>query len=303
MKVVSLRTGLSPHVLRVWERRYGAVEPMRTPTNRRVYTDADVDKLGLLGQATEAGHSIGRIAGLSPEDLRALVETDRQFRQPGHSHPKRNGDVEQYVSDCLDAAMNLDAQSLEQELARAAVDLDQPSLLDKLIPSLMERIGELWNSGGLRVADEHMATAVVRTFLGSITASQRPPDSAPRIVVATPAGQIHEIGALLAAATAASKGWAVSYLGPNLPANEIAGAVRRLDAHAVALSLVCPAADPAIGPELVRLRQGLGADVFMAFGGRSCGSYADAIEQVGGVTFENLRALRALEDPRLLVRS
>lgn len=303
MKVVSLRTGLSPHVLRIWERRYGAVVPMRTPTNRRVYTNADVDKLGLLRQATEAGHSIGRIAGLPPEDLRVLVETDRQFRQPMHSHPQRNGDVEQYVSNCLDAAMDLDVQSLEQELARAAVDLDQPSLLDKLIPSLMERIGELWNSGEVRMADEHLATVVVRTFLANIIASQRPHGSAPRMIVTTSVGQIHEIGALLAAATAASKGWAVSYLGPNLPADEIASAARRRDAHVVALSFIYPAADPAIGPELVRLRQGLGADVLMAVGGRACSSYADAIGQVGGLTFEDLRALRTLEDPRLLVRS
>lgn len=78
---------------------------------------------------------------------------------------------------------------------------------------------------------------------------------------------------------------------------------RRRDAHVVALSFICPAADPAIGPELVRLRQGLGADVLMAVGGRACSSYTDAIGQVGGLTFEDLRALRALEDPRLLVRS
>ena len=301
MKVVSRRTGLSPHVLRVWERRYGAVEPMRTPTNRRIYSDADVDRLGMLRQATEAGHSIGRIAGLSPEDLKALVESDREYRQPGGpGGSAKTGDYEPYISASLDAVMNLDGQALEMELGRAVVDLDQPTLIDYMIPRLMERIGELWNSGGLRVADEHMATAIVRTLVGGISATQRPPQSAPRIVITTPVGQLHEIGALLAATAAAAKGWAVHYLGPNLPAYEIADAANRYDAHAVALSLVYPAADPLVGPELQRLRQGLRADVLMLFGGRSCPSYADAIQQVDGVVFDDLSSMRAqLQDPRL----
>ena len=90
------------------------------------------------------------------------------------------------------------------------------------------------------------------------------------------------------------------YLGPNLPASEIADAVNRYDAHAVALSLVYPSADPLVGPELQRLRQGLRAEVLMLFGGRSCPSYADAIQQVDGVVFDDLSSMRAqLQDPRL----
>ena len=59
IKVVSRRTGLTPHVIRAWEKRYHAVTPKRTRTNRRVYTDEDVERLLLLRRATLAGRSIG----------------------------------------------------------------------------------------------------------------------------------------------------------------------------------------------------------------------------------------------------
>src|SRR4028119_341939 len=73
MKVVARRTGLSPHVIRVWERRYGAVIPGRTQTGHRAYTDADIERLQLLRDATQAGHSISRITHLPNDELRKLA--------------------------------------------------------------------------------------------------------------------------------------------------------------------------------------------------------------------------------------
>ena len=76
IRAVVRRTGLTAHVIRVWEKRYGAVSPMRTPTNRRLYSDSDVERLQLLHRAMLAGHSIGQIAQLPNERLRALVVAD-----------------------------------------------------------------------------------------------------------------------------------------------------------------------------------------------------------------------------------
>ena len=73
IKAVSRKTGLSAHVIRVWERRYKAVQPSRTGTNRRLYSEADVERLGLLKQATQAGHSIGTIADLPVDRLMKIA--------------------------------------------------------------------------------------------------------------------------------------------------------------------------------------------------------------------------------------
>jgi MerR family transcriptional regulator, light-induced transcriptional regulator len=69
IKVVSQMTGLSVHVIRAWEKRYNVVEPDRTETNRRLYSEEDIEKLKLLNDALHLGHHIGGIANLSlPED-------------------------------------------------------------------------------------------------------------------------------------------------------------------------------------------------------------------------------------------
>src|SRR5688572_15714074 len=75
--VVEQRTGLAQDVIRVWERRYGAVEPSRGPGGQRMYTDADIERLSLLEAAVRAGRRIGSIAALPTADLEHLVRDDQ----------------------------------------------------------------------------------------------------------------------------------------------------------------------------------------------------------------------------------
>ena len=74
----------------------------------------------------------------------------------------------------------------------------------------------MWNEGTLRVADEHLATSVIRTFLGTLHFNNRAPQGAPVLVATTPAGQWHEIGALLASLTAQSAGMEHAVYGPRI---------------------------------------------------------------------------------------
>jgi len=105
------------------------------------------------------------------------------------------------------------------------------------------------------------------SWLGNHTRSHALPDSAPALIITTPAGQLHELGAIPVGAAAVSQGWRVTYVGPNLPAEEIAGAAQQKRARAVALSVVYPEDDPHLSGELRRLgveviaRSGLNANV------------------------------------------
>jgi DNA-binding transcriptional MerR regulator len=78
MRIVTRRTGLSAHLLRAWERRYEVVKPSRSEGGRRLYSDADIERLRLLYHATLAGRSIGQVAELSTEALTALVRLDAE---------------------------------------------------------------------------------------------------------------------------------------------------------------------------------------------------------------------------------
>ena len=87
IQVVGRRTGISSDVIRAWERRYGAVISQRTDTNRRLYTDDDIEKLTLLKRAINAGRRIGDIANLSYDDLFELVMGDESNSARSYTGP------------------------------------------------------------------------------------------------------------------------------------------------------------------------------------------------------------------------
>jgi DNA-binding transcriptional MerR regulator/methylmalonyl-CoA mutase cobalamin-binding subunit len=295
IRAVARRTGLTSHVIRVWEKRYGAVEPLRTPTNRRLYSDSDIERLRLLHRATLTGHSIGQIAQLPNERIRALAAADKMLAPslPRTASPRFMDSSPQRILDAaLRAVERLDAAALEELLTQAAVVLSQPVLIEQVIVPLMYRIGDRWYEGTLRVVHEHLGSAVVRTALGSLSRGFAPSPSDPMLVVATPTGQLHELGALMVATTAASNGWHVTYLGPSLPAEEIAAAVHQRHARAVALSLVYPPDDPYLRGELITLRRGLPKGVVVLVGGRAHEAYGDALEKIGALVLRDLADLR-----------
>jgi len=147
----------------------------------------------------------------------------------------------------------------------------------KIVAPFVYEVGEAWRKGDLRVAHEHLATAVVRDFLAYNARHYPLSKGAKEIVVATPSGQAHEIGALFVAAAARELGWRATYLGPSLPAEEIAACTRIRNARAVALSIVYPGDDPGVPEELTQLRKLLPQDVALLIGGRAAFGYHQAL--------------------------
>ncbi len=297
--VVARRTGLKPDLIRAWERRYGAVAPGRSDTRRRFYSDADIERLQLLRRVVRTGHGIGQVAGLSNEQLLALAAQDEPAAGPAASNtaePAGSDDLaESFLALCLGAAQRLDVHDLEIQLERASVALSRHHLIERLMIPLMQRVGDRWQEGTLRPAHEHMVSAVVRSFLGGLRGSHGgngAGGSGPQLVVTTPARQHHELGALIAAAVAASEGWQVTYLGPDLPPEEIAAAAFQKGARAVALSLTYPPDDPLLVDELRRLRRLLSPWTDLVVGGRAAAAYGRVLDEVGARRLDDLQGLR-----------
>lgn len=265
MGVVVQRTGLTSHAIRAWERRYGAVEPSRTEGGQRLYTDAQVMRLRLLKRATEGGRSISNVAELSTEELASLIGEDARLGETA-SEPERGS----YLEACLQAADRLDGQALREELMRAVVSLSAPVFVTRVVGPLLERVGELWEEGSMRPAQEHVVSTAVRQVLDWLLGRYEAPASAPLLVACTPAGELHEFGAMLAAVVAADAGWRVLYLGPSLPAEEIAAAAEQSGARAVAVSVVDgeDVDRDRAGRELERLGGSLPDGVLLVVGGR-----------------------------------
>ena len=232
LRAVMRRTGLSADVIRAWERRYGAVSPARSDGRQRLYSEDDVVRLSLLQRATSAGHSISEIANLDADALKALV---------GQGLPRdveRRDIAASVLDESLAATEAFDGVTLEQTLKRVVLSLGAERFVDEIASAFLREIGDRWHAGTLSPAHEHMASHVVRRVLEWLGDAYDPGPRAPRIVVATPAGEMHELGAMVVAAAALSEGWRTIYLGPNLPANEIASAAERSGAELVALSVV-----------------------------------------------------------------
>ena len=289
IKIAVHRTGLNSHTIRIWEKRYGAVTPARSATNRRLYSDADITRLQLLQQATQSGHSIGQIARMPDASLRQLV-LDSQVSPSVTTAPQL--DATPYIDQALQSIRQLDAAALEGGLVRASLDLGHAQLIEQVIEPLMRRVGELWHEGSLRIADEHLASSVVRRFVDGIRMGLQPALDAPHIIVTTPTGQLHEIGAVLVSTLAAAAHWRVTYMGANLPADDIAVAAHHNDARAVALSIVYPLDDPYLGRELIKLRQALGDDIYLFVGGRAVPSYSHILKRIDAIELNKLSDLR-----------
>lgn len=308
MGVVVQRTGLTAHVLRAWERRYGAVDPGRTKGGQRLYSDADVIRLRLLKRVTEVGRPIGSVARLPTEELAALVGEDAAAGTGGvggvgevlaadGGEPVERWDgpgaiaQERYLSACLSAADALDGAALRSELMRAVVRLTPAVFVGGVVVPLLHRVGALWEQGVLRPAQEHVVSTAVRQVLDWLLGEFEPGEAAPILVSSTPSGELHEFGAMLASVVAADAGWRVLYLGPSLPPGEIAAAALLSAASVVAVSVVREQEDPGVWKlELEELRDLLPRGVLLVVGGRSSGRAVP-----GGVTrVEELGAFRQL---------
>ena len=293
--VVARRTGLKQDLIRAWERRYGAVAPGRTDTRRRFYSDADVVRLQLLKRVVDTGRSIGQVANLSNEELESLIAAEPEPVAASLPEPagESGGDAaDLYLDLCLAAARRLDVAELELHLHRASVALSRTNLMERLLVPLLHRIGDLWHRGELRPSHEHVASAVVRSFLGGMYHAYDTPATAPHLLSTTPPRQRHELGALMVAAVASGEGWQATYLGPDLPPEEIAAAARDKGARVVALSLIYPPDDPRLGDDLRRLRRLLPPSISLIVGGRASQAYAGVLEEIGAVRVHDLPSLR-----------
>lgn len=230
--MVSKLTGLSTHTLRMWEKRYAAVVPERTNAGGRLYSDADVDRLRLLHRLVQSGHSIGGIARLPDAELRQMAAT---FPSPSSEPSSQH--LPAIRARVMEAIEELRIEDAEQILSRAALSTEPSEFLKNVVGPVLVEVGDRWERGELRITHEHACSSVMRGLLFALMRLYPAQDARRRVVIATPAREDHELGALMTAILAAMHGWSVLYLGPNLPPDEIAYAVRSTSAELLLLSI------------------------------------------------------------------
>lgn len=236
IKAITSLTGLTPETLRAWERRYACIVPERNGTGRRFYSQQDLDKLTLLVKLTGRGHSIGKLASLSCQQL-ADLQSQVAMQQPHEPTP--------LLEQIAEALQDYRIERCEQLLKKALL-VSEPLdyARDVLLPA-MQKIGDLWHQGKINIAQEHMfSSCVKRIVLSMVNNLHRHSRNNPAIMFATPSGDPHEFGILVSCLIAAAQHYNCYYLGADLPADDIVEAVQHLNPDLLVLGLVKAPPDP-----------------------------------------------------------
>jgi hypothetical protein len=170
-----------------------------------MYSEQDVARLRLLNGAVEQGHSIGRLAGLSDDQLRDLCGAAGAVDRSATDSTRR---TPLDTTALMTALRDYDAVGVDPELSRLAAVLGPLDLLQDVLMPVLTKIGDDWHLRRTRIAQEHLMSSTMRNLLGAFLRVYARRESSVRLLFATPSGERHEIATLGAAMLAASAGWA-----------------------------------------------------------------------------------------------
>jgi len=227
------------------------VEPQRTDSRYRLYTDDDVAILRGAKALVTDGLRIAEVARMPREELRRAA-----MSTPPSEAGEGAGASPGFLDSALEAVAALDGQTLERILFRATGmgTLPAREMCERVLLPILREIGKRWEEKRLSIAAEHFGSAIVRARLLALLASEaRHRPNAHKVVCACPDGEMHEGGLLAFAVHAAGSGLEVIYLGANTPLDEVLATAEATGARTVALSLTRPLRKPQVGKLVARL--------------------------------------------------
>lgn len=216
IRTVAEMTGIPRNTLIAWERRYGFIRPERHPNGYRSYSEDDVEKLRRVQNAMHAGLKISEAVAL----LKRESETrELSFASEGRSY--LDDGYEGVVFKLTDALVSYRREEAESILVQLApVSFSQR--LHRVFFPVLRRIGDLWADGTVTIAQEHYASAILRTHMAAVLIGIGSAGRAAQHAACTTfVGDMHELAALALAIQLSLEGRRVSYLGANLPGEEV----------------------------------------------------------------------------------
>ncbi|MCU4164838.1 MerR family transcriptional regulator [Carboxylicivirga caseinilyticus] len=207
-------SGIKAHTIRIWERRYKLIEPQRTSTNIRLYSDDDLKRILNVSILNQNGIKISRIADLTQDQLRQRV-IDLCL-------DTRNIDVQ--IESLLVAMLELDEGKFTNVLTNSIIKLGFESTVESILFPFLERIGILWQAGTVNPAQEHFISNLIRQKLIVAIDNEMQnfiPKSDKNIVFFLPENELHEIGLLFYSLIARKEGYNVVYLGASVPMSDL----------------------------------------------------------------------------------
>lgn len=252
---LALETGIAKDTLRMWERRYGFPQPVRSPRGERRYPAQQVTRLRQMRRLLDQGMRPGQVLTLSGDELERAAA-----RQPAPA----DGD-----SALIDLIKRHDDGGLRQELRARLLRDGLRQFVCSTAAAMLERVGDGWARGEIEVFEEHHFSAQLDTVLRETMAQLPAGAETPRVLLTTLTGEPHTLGLMLAMALLRLQGAACVLLGPQTPQSQIVAAARAFEIDIVALSFSEYVDPGAVRTGVRQLRLELPDKVALWCGGRA----------------------------------
>lgn len=202
-------SGIKAHTIRIWEKRYGLIDPTRTPTNIRTYSDAELKKLLNISILNRNGLKVSKIAELTSHEISSLVTKLTEDSKKPHSQ----------LENLYLAMIDLDEIVFEKILSRSIIQLGFENMVIDLLYPFFKRIGVMWQTGTVSPAQEHFISNLVRQKLVVAIDSMvvMETENTKSFILFLPENEWHELGLLFMNYILKKRGHHVSYLGCSLP--------------------------------------------------------------------------------------
>jgi DNA-binding transcriptional MerR regulator len=297
IKSVSQQTGVPPVTLRAWERRYGLLNPRRTQSNYRLYSDQDVAVLRWLKSRIDSGIPVRIVAdevhamratGEWPEALPPL-ETKREVIQSPSA----------YARGLYQALIGHDEAAASQILGQTHAVFDLPTICLNIITPCLVEVGEAWHRGEIRIATEHFASSFLRGRLLALYQTYPVARTAKRVLVGCAPGEMHEIGSLMLALFLRRAGHQVDYLGQDVALEDALAFARSEPVALICLSASLPETARRLNGFDDRLARVMPRPTF-GFGGRAFNADPSLRREIQGAFMGKTSMQGAAQARRLL---
>ena len=251
-------SGIKAHTIRIWEQRYHLIEPLRTATNIRYYSDDDLVRLMNASLLNKSGFKISKIAGLSNDQINDLIL-------------KLNAELPSLTtqtSNLVKALLEVDELLFNHVFETSVENIGFEATMEQLLFPFFEMIGNLWLAGTIIPAQEHFITNLIRQKLIAAIDKERisTAEIRPRILFYLPEGEYHEIGMLYYNYLARKANFEVIYLGTSVPFRDIIKMDLIRPSQAIFTSFVTSPGDDTLAKRIERKRRAFPDKIFLVSG-------------------------------------
>lgn len=276
-------SGIKPHTIRIWEKRYNALKPNRSEGNTRYYDGSQLRRLLNIVGLSETGIKISKLCSLSDEEL-------FKMRVDYESDAGLNNDYQYFINQLIAAGIGYDENNFEKTFSHCLLRFGLQKTYIEIIHPLLNRIGLMWSVNNIPPSQEHYISNLLKQKMFTAIDSMPPvKNEEENWLLFLPEDEFHELGLLFSNYFLRSRGKNVIYLGSNVPLSSVKHTLEELEIDNLMLFMVHHDLPERIDAYLKELLDLAGErQIFIAGGGVDPESLRDKKEIIILSTVEDL---------------